>query len=116
MKAPTNRAAYMDELSAILADALLGDVSRSYLARRNVSKLAGRECYIDYTEADAPQLIDFQHYGSSKKIRIECGKGCDGLMIYVDGEHRVTLQFDLYKNKITYAAAVAVWVDRYACE
>lgn len=115
MKAPTNRSAYMDELKAIIEDVLTGSVQRSWLARHNIGTVNGRECYIGYTEEDAPQLIDFQHYGSSKNVRIGYCKDNDGLTIYVDGEYMQTLQFELYKNKTAYAAAVTVWVDRYAC-
>lgn len=101
----------MDELRNVLDDVLCGKIQRSYLSRRHL----GNGVYIDYAEEDAPQLIDFQHYGSDKTVRIGYYKHNDGLTLYVDGEYRQQLQFEHYKNKTAYAAAIAVWVDRYAC-
>ena len=115
MKAPTNRSAYMDELRTIFEDVLLGRTQRSWIAKKNISKLMGREYYIEYTEEHAPQQIEFQHYGSRKKVVIEYYEGDDGLRISVDGEFMQTINFDLYKNKTAYTTAVAIWVDRYAC-
>lgn len=115
MKAPTNRSAYMDELRTILEDVLTGSAQRSWISRKNISNIIGREAYVEYTEEHAPQLIDFQHYGSDKKVCIDYSECHDGLKISVNGEYMQTLQFELYKNKTAYAAAVAVWVDRYAC-
>ena len=111
MKAPTNRSAYMDELRNTLEDVLTGNVQRSWLSRRHI----GNDVYIDYTEETAPQLIEYQHYGRREKVRVEYRDVGDGLTIYVDNEYMLTLQFEQYKNKTSYAAAVAVWVANYAC-
>lgn len=115
MKAPTNRSAYMDELRTILEDVLCGRVERSWMSRKFIASINGRDVYIDYTEEDAPQLIDFQHYGSSTKVCVEYRQDALGLTIYLDGEYMQTLEFEQYKNKTSYAAAVAVWVANYAC-
>ena len=115
MRAPTNRSAFMDELRTILEDVACGHCQRSWMSRRYIGNINGIDQYVDFTEETAPQLIDFQHYGSSKKVCIEYGANSDGLSIRVDGEYMQSLRFELYKNKTTYAAAVAVWVDRYAC-
>lgn len=116
MKTPTNRSAYMDELRSILEDVLtFGHAERSWFSRKYIASINGRDMYIDYTEEDAPQLIEFKHYARNTVIRVEYNKDALGLAIYVDGEYMLTLEFEQYKNKTSYAAAVAVWVANYAC-
>jgi len=108
MKNPANRSAFMDELRKTLEDVLpAAYFSRSWLSRRHI-KFNGQDFYIDYTEEDAPQLIDFEPYCSDKKVRIEFSVYDDRLYFYVNGEFRQTLSFDLYKNKTSYAAKVAI--------
>lgn len=115
MKAPTNRSAYMDELRSILEDALCGRVERSWMSRQHIATINGSEYYADYTEENAPQQIGFQQFGSSNKVCVRYYKDSDGLMIYLNDEYMHCLRFELYKNKTSYAAAVAAWVMNYAC-
>lgn len=113
MKVPTNRSKFMDELRTNLEDVIPAAFQRSYLVKRNISKLVGREAYIEYTEENAPQHLEIREYGNNKnKVCIEFCKDDDCLIIYVDGEYRTSYEFNTYKNKTSYTAAIAIAVAR----
>ena len=112
MKVPTDRAKFMDDLRSNLEDVFPALFQRSYLVKRNISDIIGREAYVEYTEEHAPQLLEVQRYGGSKKVKIEFCECADYLAIYVDGKYHNSLSFDACKNKTTFTATVAVWIER----
>lgn len=112
----------MDELKTNLDDIIAGATfARGYLSTRNLTKEVGTECVIHYTEENAPQIIlcDAFSIGKDHKlektnIRIEFCENEEDLAIYVDNKFLRSFPFDLYKNKTTYTAAVAMTVGKFA--
>lgn len=111
MKIPTNRAKFMDELRTNLEDATCDLYERSWMCKRNISDIVGREAFVEYTEEEAPQLIT-NRYGE-KKIRIEFTQHGEGLEFYVDGKYKANLEFEYYKNKTAFTVAVAIYIERF---
>lgn len=113
MKTPTNRVAFMNELRNNLQDVIIASYHRSWLSKRYLGEFNGKPEYIEYDEDCAPQLIEIDQYGiKDKRIRIELCANDDCLNIYVNNEWKQYIEFDAYKNKSSFTAAVAVRIER----
>ena len=112
MKTPTNRAKFMDELRANIDDVILTGYSHRYwLQKRSIGEIDGEKCWISYSEEEAPQCIEFESF-ENQRVRLEFCENGDGIEIYHNSKYHSFQSFDLYKNKISFTATIAIWIER----